>query len=58
MGNLRDSWEEAYALFWEQFDHCFSYVKTARRAREYVRVRGLMAAIERKNGWQLAEFKH
>ena len=30
------------------------YKKTARRAREYVR--GLMATMERKNGWQLAEF--
>ena len=52
--NLRACWERAYELFWEAFDSCFNYKKTARRAREYVR--RLMATLERKNGWQLAEF--
>lgn len=52
--NLRSCWERAYERFWEAFDSCFTYKKTARRAREYVR--GLMATLERKNGWQLAEF--
>lgn len=52
--NLRACWERAYGRFWEAFDSCFAYRKTARRAREYVR--GLMATLERKNGWQLAEF--
>ena len=54
MENLRASWETAYSLFWSKFDNCFSYAKTAVRARDYVR--GLMSGIERKNGWQLAEF--
>lgn len=54
MENLRESWEAAYSLFWSKFDNCFSYAKTAVRARDYVR--GLMSGIERKNGWQLAEF--
>lgn len=54
MRNLRNLWEMAYSQFWEKFDDCFSYSKTARRAREYVR--GLLAVIERKNGWQVAEF--
>lgn len=52
--NLRACWELAYERFWEAFDSCFNYKKTAKRAREYVR--GLMATLERKNGWQLAEF--
>ena len=52
--NLRACWEQAYERFWEAFDSCFNYKKTAKRAREYVR--GLMATLERKNGWQLAEF--
>lgn len=54
MDKLREIWEQAYTTFWAKFDKCFAYGKTAIRAREYVR--GLMAGIERKNGWQLAEF--
>lgn len=54
MDNIREIWEQAYTSFWAKFDKCFAYGKTAIRAREYVR--GLMAGIERKNGWQLAEF--
>ena len=54
MENLRAFWETAYSLFCSKFDNCFSYAKTAVRARDYVR--GLMSGIERKNGWQLAEF--
>lgn len=54
MDNLRDLWEDAYSQLWNKFNECFSYAKTARRAREYVR--GLLAVIERKNGWQLAEY--
>ena len=52
--SLRSCWEQAYERFWGTFDSCFNYKKTARRAREYVR--GLMATLERKNGWQLTEF--
>ena len=52
--SLRTCWEQAYERFWGTFNSCFNYKKTARRAREYVR--GLMATLERKNGWQLAEF--
>lgn len=54
MENLRVSWEAAYSLFWSKFDNCFTYAKTAIRARDYVR--GLMSGIERKNGWQLDEY--
>lgn len=54
MKNLRECWENAYSIFWSHFDNCFTYTKTAIRARDYVR--GLMSGIERKNGWQLAEF--
>ena len=54
MEKLREKWEQAYEEFWSHFNKCFAYRKTFVRAQEYVR--GLMAGIERKNGWQLAEF--
>lgn len=47
-------WEEAYASFWSNFDTCFKSAPTRNRAQEYVR--GLLGGVERKNGWQLAEF--
>ena len=54
MEKLKERWEQAYAEFWSRFNKCFSYGKTFVRAQEYVS--GLMAGIERKNGWQIAEF--
>lgn len=54
MEKLRESWEMAYAEFWSGFAQCFVTKKSFKRAQSYVR--GLMGGIERKNGWQLAEF--
>lgn len=51
---LLKPWKEAYASFWSNFDTCFKSAPTRRRPQEYVR--GLLGGVERKNGWQLAEF--
>lgn len=51
---LLKPWEEAYERFWSSFNICFKSTPTRKRAQEYVR--GLLGGVERKNGWQLAEF--
>jgi SRSO17 transposase len=48
-----DSWELNLEDLFAQFAGRFSRVETRRRAFAYVR--GLLAPLERKNGWTLAE---
>ena len=48
-----DSWESNLEDLFAQFAGRFSRVETRRRAFAYVR--GLLAPLERKNGWTLAE---
>ncbi len=52
--NLRNTWDTAYENFWNCFAQCFVTKKSFERAKSYVR--GLMSGVDRKNGWQLAEF--
>ncbi|MEU4429036.1 IS701 family transposase [Actinoplanes sp. NPDC024001] len=46
-------WDEAFGEFFLEFSHHFGRVETRWQARKYLR--GLMAPIERRNGWTLAE---
>jgi SRSO17 transposase len=46
-------WDEALQGFFLEFSHHFSRVETRWQARKYLR--GLMAPLERRNGWTLAE---
>jgi SRSO17 transposase len=46
-------WDEDFQEFFLGFSHRFSRVETRWQARKYLR--GLMAPLERRNGWSLAE---
>ncbi|WP_442875155.1 IS701 family transposase [Actinoplanes sp. NBC_00393] len=46
-------WDEAFQEFFLEFSHHFGRVETRWQARKYLR--GLMAPIERRNSWTLAE---
>ena len=46
-------WDEAFQEFFLEFSHHFGRVETRWQARKYLRA--LMAPIERRNGWTLAE---
>jgi SRSO17 transposase len=46
-------WDEAFGEFFLGFSHYFGRVETRWQARKYLR--GLMAPLERRNGWTLAE---
>lgn len=48
-----DTWSEDFEAFHARFAHLFSRSETREQAAKYMR--GLMAKIERKNGWQIAE---
>lgn len=48
------SWQATYDEMWTQFSPCYHYKKTGRHAERYVRA--LLGRIERKNGWQMAEY--
>jgi SRSO17 transposase len=48
-----DTWSEDFEAFHARFAHLFSRSETRQQAAKYMR--GLMAKIERKNGWQIAE---
>ena len=48
-----DKWSEDFEAFHARFAHLFSRSETREQAAKYMR--GLMAKIERKNGWQIAE---
>jgi SRSO17 transposase len=47
------AWDEAFGEFFFEFSHHFGRVETRWQARKYLR--GLMAPLERRNGWTLAE---
>jgi SRSO17 transposase len=46
-------WDDAFQEFFLGFSHDFGRVETRWQARKYLR--GLMAPLERRNGWTLAE---
>jgi SRSO17 transposase len=46
-------WDEAFGEFFLEFSQHFCRVETRWQARKYLR--GLMAPLERRNGWTLAE---
>ncbi|MDQ7034323.1 MAG: transposase [Anaerolineae bacterium] len=47
------SWSESFDEFMSQFDDLFLRSESREKAKLYVR--GLLADVERKNAWQLAE---
>ena len=47
-------WDESFQEFFLEFSHHFGRVETRWQARKYLRA--LMAPIERRNGWTLAEY--
>ena len=47
------AWSVAFAALLERLGPRFGRVEPRRRAAAYLR--GLLAPVERKNGWQLAE---
>jgi SRSO17 transposase len=48
-----DEWAEEFAAFHGRFAHLFERQEPREQAAKYLR--GLLAPVERKNGWQLAE---
>ncbi len=48
-----DEWREDFESFHARFGHLFARSETRAQAAKYLR--GLLASVERKNGWQLAE---
>ena len=48
------NWQNIYEDFWANFEKCFHYKTTRYHAERYVR--GLLARMERKNGWQMAGY--
>src|SRR5438309_8087840 len=48
-----DAWDEAFAAFHTRFAPFFYRREVRERSARYMR--GLLAPVERKNGWQLAE---
>jgi SRSO17 transposase len=48
-----DQWAESFAAFHARFAPLFARRETREQAAKYLR--GLLAPVERKNGWQLAE---
>lgn len=49
-----ESWRDLYQDFWKHFEGCFHYKNTKSHAQRYIRA--LLARVERKNGWQMAEY--
>lgn len=50
---LSANWEESFEVFLSGYDDVFMRSETREKAKLYIR--GLLADVERKNGWQLAE---
>ena len=48
------NWQNIYEDLWANFGSCFHYKNTRQHAERYVSA--LLARIERKNGWQMAEY--
>jgi SRSO17 transposase len=51
--NMRRAWSSSFEEFWRDFAKCFKREEARQAAEKYVR--GLLAEVERKNCWQLAE---
>ena len=49
-------WAEAFAAYCARFDDLFMRSESRAQARKYLR--GLVAPLERKTSWQLAELAH
>jgi SRSO17 transposase len=49
-----ERWADDFAGLWEQAGGCFFRYDLRARAQRYVR--GLLGRVERKNGWQVAEY--
>ncbi len=48
-----DRWRDSFEVFHSRFAHLFSRSESREQAAKYLR--GLLAPIERKNGWRVAE---
>lgn len=48
-----EQWGESFEAFHARFGHLFARSETREQAKKYLR--GLLAPVERKNGWQVAE---
>ena len=51
--HLRKNWESSFETFMSDYDDCFLRSETREKASLYVR--GVLADVKRKNGWQLSE---
>lgn len=51
--HLPDNWDSSFMTFMSEYDECFMRSETRDKATLYVR--GVLADVERKNGWQLSE---
>lgn len=51
--HLPDNWQSSVASHMSQYDDCFLRRETREKVTLYVR--GILADVERKNGWQLSE---
>lgn len=51
--HLPDTWQSSFQTFMTHYDGCFLRSETREKASLYVR--GVLADVERKNGWQLSE---
>lgn len=51
--HLPDNWQKSFESYMSQYDDCFLRSETREKATLYVR--GILADVERKNGWQLSE---
>ena len=51
--HLADNWHSSFQEFMSEYDDCFLRSETREKATLYVR--GILADVERKNGWQLSE---
>lgn len=52
--DIVSDWADDFSSLWEQAGRCFRRCDTRRHAEGYVR--GLLGRIDRKNGWQMAEY--
>lgn len=51
--HLPESWQSSFKTFMREYDSCFLRSETRDKATLYVR--GVLADVQRKNGWQLSE---
>ena len=58
MNNMKElqvyKWTDEFEVLWQQTGRCFRRRDLRRRAEGYVQ--GLLGRIDRKNGWQMAEY--